>query len=530
MDSALPFNFLQKWNSEIELALEKSNALCLAIFNFGGELIFANPAFKVLLTDTPKESILNPTFDALLKLNGNKPLIFEGILTIGNMSHTDNISIQGKVFRKDKELLIIGEIDIKELISVNNKLVILNNEVFELHKNILKSKKEAETANNAKSEFLMNLSHEIRTPLNGVIGFTDLLMKSKLEETQSLYLDIVYRSANSLLELLNCILDFSKLESDKIELSIEKVDLYALLKEASELIKNELDAKKLKLIMKVYPNLPQYIFSDPIRLRQILINLIGNAIKFTEKGEIEIEVRLISENELRQEAQIFFSVRDTGIGVSKENQSRIFEAFSQADSSINRKYGGTGLGLPIANKLLALMSSKLEIKSEYGIGSIFYFTINVKLEKHTMTQEEKPFLDLLKPKDSKLTFAEGLKILIVDDDEINLFLTKSILNKVLPKGIIFEATNAESAIEQFQTEKPNIIFMDVQMPEMSGHDATIAIRKLETNSRIPIIALTAGARDEEINKCLQCGMDDYISKPAVADTIEITLAKWLNDN
>lgn len=268
MDSALPFNFLQKWNSEIELALEKSNALCLAIFNFGGELIFANPAFKVLLTDTPKESILNPTFDALLKLNGNKPLIFEGILTIGNMSHTDNISIQGKVFRKDKELLIIGEIDIKELISVNNKLVILNNEVFELHKNILKSKKEAETANNAKSEFLMNLSHEIRTPLNGVIGFTDLLMKSKLEETQSLYLDIVYRSANSLLELLNCILDFSKLESDKIELSIEKVDLYALLKEASELIKNELDAKKLKLIMKVYPNLPQYIFSDPIRFSQ----------------------------------------------------------------------------------------------------------------------------------------------------------------------------------------------------------------------------------------------------------------------
>ncbi|HRG49129.1 MAG TPA: histidine kinase dimerization/phospho-acceptor domain-containing protein [Leptospiraceae bacterium] len=182
---------MQKWNSEIELALEKSNALCLAIFNFEGELIFANPAFKILLTDTPKESILNPTFDALLK------------------------------------------------------------------------------SNNAKSEFLMNMSHEIRTPWNGVIGFSDLLMKLKLEETQSLYLGIVYRSATSLLELLNGILDFSKIESDKIELSIEKVDLFALLKEVSELIKNKLDAKKLKLIMKVYPNLPPYILSDPIRLRQI---------------------------------------------------------------------------------------------------------------------------------------------------------------------------------------------------------------------------------------------------------------------
>jgi signal transduction histidine kinase/CheY-like chemotaxis protein len=522
-------HFLEDWKKEINLALENSNCYCIALFDLEGNLLFANHAMKSYLSESPKESLLNPSFDTLVATNSDNSLIYEGILTLGKMTSADNVSILAKIYKNKKELLILSEPNISELITVNKKLFVLNNEINDLQRSLLKSKKDVEVANRAKTEFLMNMSHEIRNPLNGVIGFTDLLLKTNLDDSQRTYIDIVFRSANSLLDLLNEVLDFSKIQSGKMELNIEKVDLHTLIEHATDLLKYKLIEKKLNLLIYISPDLPKFIFVDSIRLRQILINLMSNAAKFTHHGEIEIEAKL-TRLENNKKAVIYFAVRDTGIGISKENQSKIFEAFTQADSSINRKYGGSGLGLSISNKLLALMSSKLELESEEGKGSKFFFNLTVDVDMEEPIPVTIPSVEILNPYETKSIINEKISVLLVDDDEINLFLTKSILKKVLPNGIIFEALNGLEAIELYQREIPDIIFMDVQMPELNGYETTLEIRNLNKNKIVPIIALTAGVRAEDIEQCFQVGMNDFVSKPIVAETIEKILFKWLNQD
>lgn len=643
---------LLKYNEKKFRSLFENVQGILSIHDLEGNFIEVNEAGLKASGFSKNEILEASLYDLVMPERHNNIRLY-----LSKVQKTGEAAGEMSVIKKNGEEAIWYFMSSIDEDSEGNSQVITNvldiTERKKLDNELLKAKEEAEQAYRLKSEFVANMSHEIRTPLNGIIGFTELALATKLDDTQKQYLNIINQSGVSLYSIINDILDFSKLESKNMKLESDKVEVEEVISEAFNIVSYGVEKKGLEMLIDTDHSIPRYIWGDAMRLKQILVNLLGNSLKFTEKGEIRLYVKVLKDYG-DDKMLIRFGVKDTGIGINKENQLGIFKAFSQEDGSITKKYGGTGLGLTISNKLLALANSELQLESEQGKGSNFYFDLELKVEntetdlalqgikkvlivddnlnnirilrrmmeiKNIEVQEadsglkallimsensdfdviimdyhmpimdgietirkikdiqnsqnkEQPFIilysssdddqlqsacdeleiknRLVKPIRMKQMYEvlselkklkekapvivhepvtqstqANLKILVAEDNAINFLLNQTFLQELIPDAVILKATDGIEAIELFKKERPDIILMDIQMPNLNGLEAAKQIRALEQDIEIPIIALTAGSLPGEKEKCLQAGMNDFLTKPLLKQNLSNMLDKWL---
>ncbi|TKB64137.1 MAG: response regulator [Nitrospira sp.] len=387
-----------------------------------------------------------------------------------------------------------------------------------------RAKEAAEESTRAKGIFLATMSHELRTPMNGVLGCTQLLKDTSLTDQQRELIETMHRSADALLTLVNDILDFSKIEAGKMTLEVANVNLRSLICDVTTLTEGLASKKDLTVSVQIDPDVPEEFRGDPIRLRQILFNLVGNAIKFTERGRVTVSVSLKQgPTEGSDSVVLQWRIQDTGIGMTPEQQARLFQAYAQADASTTRKFGGTGLGLMICHQLVQLMGGAITVESSIGQGSTFGYTTNLLPAIHRDASAS----SLGSDQRSVGEQVGSLRVLVADDNEINQVVACKFLQKL---GCHVEiARTGREAVEAITRTVYNVVLMDCEMPEMDGYEATREVRRREegTPSHLPIMALTGHASDEDAQKCHQAGMDKVMTKPLTLPILRASLQELL---